>query len=132
MPPVRQNSLDRMNMKRSELKQMCDAKGENLYEDIRAKNMAFTLNLTERFMTWKKEASSTEDVYKLVQERCNRDSTLKEILKKFVESSQLCMEEKDRLKEDKLLALTSRLMELFCAQYTHSKKKYFKYFRIYI
>ncbi|XP_033220969.1 uncharacterized protein LOC117175362 isoform X2 [Belonocnema kinseyi] len=120
MPPVRQNTLERMNMKRSELKKMCDAKGEKLYENIRAKNIAFTLNLTERFMTWKKEASSTEDVYKLVQERCNKDSALKEMLRKFVESSQLCMDEKDHLKDDKLLALASRLMELFCAQYTHS------------
>ena len=127
MPPVRQNTLERMNIKRSELKQICDAKGDTLYGDIRAKHIAFTLNLTERFMTWKKEASSTEDVYKLVQERCNKDVSLKEMLKNFVESSQLCMDAKDHLNDDKLVALTSRLMELFCAQYTHSKILFFTF-----
>ncbi|XP_051172629.1 uncharacterized protein LOC127288953 [Leptopilina boulardi] len=120
MPPVRHYTLDRLNIKRAELKQMCDAKGENFYDDIHNKHISFTLNLTEKFMTWKKEVSPTDDVYKLVQERCNKDMLLKEMLKKFIESSQLCAEEKDRLKGDKLQALTSRLMELFCAQYTHS------------
>lgn len=123
MPPVRHYTLDRLNIKRAELKQMCDAKGENFYDDIHNKHISFTLNLTEKFMTWKKEVSPTDDVYKLVQERCNKDMLLKEMLKKFIESSQLCAEEKDRLKGDKLQALTSRLMELFCAQYTHSKMK---------
>lgn len=120
MPPVRHYTLDRLNIKRTDLKQMCDARGANLYEDVHSRHISFTLNLTERFMTWKKEVSATDDVYKLVQERCNKDTTLKDMLRKFIESSQLCMEEKDRLKDDKLQALTSRLMELFCAQYIHS------------
>lgn len=123
MPPVRHYTLDRLNIKRTDLKQMCDARGANLYEDVHSRHISFTLNLTERFMTWKKEVSATDDVYKLVQERCNKDTTLKDMLRKFIESSQLCMEEKDRLKDDKLQALTSRLMELFCAQYIHSKEK---------
>ncbi|XP_043465853.1 uncharacterized protein LOC122500811 [Leptopilina heterotoma] len=120
MPPVRHYTLERLNIKRTDLKHMCDARGANLYEDVHSRHISFTLNLTERFMTWKKEVSPTDDVYKLVQERCNKDATLKDMLKKFIASSQFCMEEKDRLKDDKLQALTSRLMELFCAQYIHS------------
>ncbi|XP_033231813.1 uncharacterized protein LOC117182804 isoform X2 [Belonocnema kinseyi] len=116
--------LERINIPREKLNEMCDIRGDTLYKNIL--NFDSSLGAHLSFFFEARPNGSLPDEIRWTQERqneCEKDSISTFKLQRLVNTVQLCMNETDRVEYDEDPKFMTRLLKELCKLYSQGGRK---------